>query len=77
MDALKARRDADGFKQSAVWVKQTDYDAGKLAAELGSTNASECPPDRDRLSWMLGYCEHLEIAAKSRANALAKQKARK
>ena len=72
--ALKERRITDGFKRSTVWIKQADYDAGKLAAELGSTNASECPTDRDRLSWMLGYCEHLDKAAKSRANALAKQK---
>jgi len=72
--ALKARREADGFKRSTVWIKQADYDAGKLAAELGSTNASECPTERDRLSWMLGYCEHLDKAATSRAEALAKQK---
>jgi len=72
--ALKARRIADGFKRSTVWIKQADYDAGTLAAELGSTNASECPTDRDRLSWMLGYCEHLDKAAKSRAEALASQK---
>ena len=72
--AFKARREADGFKRSTVWIKKEDYDAGKLAAELGSTNASECPTERDRLSWMLGYCETLENAAKSRADALAKQK---
>ena len=72
--ALKARREANGFKRSTVWIKTADYDAGKLAAELGSTNASECPTGRDRLSWMLGYCEHLEKAAKSRADALAKRK---
>lgn len=68
--ALKARRESAGFKRSTVWIKQADYDAGKLAAELGSTNASECPADRDRLSWMLGYCEHLDRAAKARENAL-------
>ena len=72
--ALKARRQADGFKRSTVWIKQADYDAGKLAAELGSTNASDCPTDRDRLSWMLGYCEQLEKAAKGRAAALATRK---
>lgn len=65
--AFKARREAEGFKRSTVWLKQADYDAGKLAAELGSTNASDCPPDRDRLSWMLGYCEELERAAAARA----------
>lgn len=75
--AFKARREADGFKRSTVWIKQADYDAGKLAAELGSTNASECPTERDRLSWMLGYCEILDNAAKSRADALAKQKGEK
>ena len=74
---FKARREADGFKRTTVWIKQADYDAGKLAAELGSTNASECPQDRDRLSWMLGYCEHLDKAATSRAEALAKQKGAK
>ena len=63
-----------GFKTKTVWIKQADYDAGKLAAELGSTNASDCPAERDRLSWMLGYCEHLEKAAKGRADALAKRK---
>jgi len=72
--ALKARRIADGLKRSTVWIKNADYDAGNLAAELGSTNASECPTDRDRLSWMLGYCEHLDKAAKSRAEALERQK---
>lgn len=72
--ALKARREADGFKRSTVWIKQADYDAGKLAAELGSTNASDCPENRDRLSWMLGYCEHLDRAAKGRAEAEAKRK---
>ena len=72
--ALKARREADGFKRSTVWIKQADYDAGKLAAELGSTNASDCPTSCDRLSWMLGYCEHLDKAAKSRADALLRQK---
>lgn len=70
---LKTRRLAAGFKRSTVWIKQADYDAGKLAAELGSTNASDCPTDRDRLSWMLGYCEHLDKAAKSRAAAIAKR----
>jgi hypothetical protein len=64
----------EGFKSVTVWLKQADYDAGKLAAELGSTNASDCPTERDRLSWMLGYCEQLEKAAKSRADALAKRK---
>ena len=72
--ALKARRQEAGFKRTTVWIKQADYDAGKLAAELGSTTASDCPQDADRLSWMLGYCEHLDKAAKSRADALAKQK---
>ena len=71
--ALKTRREAEGFKRSTVWIKQADYDAGKLAAELGSTNASDCPTSRDRLSWMLGYCEHLDKAAKSRADALLRQ----
>ena len=75
--ALKARREADGYKRSTVWIKTADYDAGKLAAELGSTNASDCPVDRDRLSWMLGYCEHLDKAAMSRADALARQKGAK
>ena len=75
--AFKARREANGFKRSTVWIKQADYDAGKLAAELGSTNASECPTERDRLSWMLGYCEHLDNAATGRARALAKQKGAK
>lgn len=72
--ALKARREADGFKRSTVWIKKADYDAGKLAAEFGSTNASDAPEGLDRLSWMLGYCEHLERVAKSRAEAQAKQK---
>ncbi len=71
---FKARRLADGFKRTTVWIKQADYDAGKFAAELGSTNASDCPADRDRLSWMLGYCEHLDRAAASRAEAEAKRK---
>ena len=68
--ALKARREADGYKRSTVWIKQADYDAGKIAAEFGSTNASDCPKGRDRLSWMLGYCETLEKAAKARESAL-------
>ncbi len=72
--ALKARREADGYKRSTVWIKQADYDAGKIAAEFGSTNASDCPQDRDRLSWMLGYCEELERVATARAEHLAKQK---
>ena len=72
--ALKARREADGFKRSTVWIKQADYDAGKLAAELGSTNASECPTNRDRLSWMLGHCEHLDKATRSLEDALKRKK---
>lgn len=72
--ALKARRQEAGFKRTTVWIKQADYDAGKLAAELGSTNASDCPTSADRLSWMLGYCDHLEKAAKARETALAKRK---
>jgi len=71
--ALKARRQEAGFKRTTVWIKQADYDAGKLAAELGSTNASDCPQDADRLSWMLGCCEHLEKAAKAREIARMKQ----
>lgn len=71
--ALKARRKAEGFKRSTVWIKTADYEAGKLAAELGSTNASDCPPDRDRLSWMLGYCEELERFNRTRAEHLAKE----
>ena len=74
---LKTRRLAAGFKRTTVWIKHDDYDAGKLAAELGSTNASDCPANRDRLSWMLGYCEHLDKAAKSRADALLRQKRRR
>lgn len=57
---LKARREAEGYKRTTVWVRQIDYDAGIEAAELGSTNASDCPPGRDRLSWMMGYCAALE-----------------
>lgn len=72
--ALKARREADGFKRTTVWIKQADYEAGRNAAGFGSTNASDCPAGRDRLSWMLGYCETLEEAAKARETALAKRK---
>lgn len=72
--ALKARREADGFKRTTVWIKQADYEAGRNAAGFGSTTASECPTGRDRLSWMLGYCETLEKAAKARADALATKK---
>lgn len=71
--ALKARREAAGFKRTTVWIKQADYEAGRNAAGFGSTNASDCPPGRDRLSWMLGYCETLEKAAQARTAALAKQ----
>ncbi len=72
--ALKARREAEGFKRSTVWIKTADYEAGKYAAEMGSTNASDCPIDRHRLSWMMGYCEHLDKAAKSKIDALTRQK---
>jgi aminoglycoside phosphotransferase len=65
--AHKARREEQGFKRSTIWIRQADYDAGYLAAQLGSTNASECPADRDRLSWMLGYCAELDRVAKAKA----------
>lgn len=58
--AYKARKREEGFQQKTVWVRKADFEAGILAAELGSTNASECPERYDRLSWMLGYCEALE-----------------
>lgn len=70
--ALKIRREAAGFKRTTVWIHQPSFDAGKLAAELGSTNASGCPPEHDRMSWMLGYCEHLDKAAMAREAAQAK-----
>ena len=72
--ALKARREAAGFKRTTVWIKQADYEAGRNAAGFGSTTASDCPKGRDRLSWMLGYCETLEKAAKAREKALEQQK---
>lgn len=72
--ALKARREAEGYKRTTVWIKQDDYKAGQIAAAFGNTNASDCPTGRDRLSWMLGYCETLEKAATARAEALEKQK---
>lgn len=61
---FRARREAEGYKRTTVWVKQADYDAGSEAAKLGSTNASDCPSKRDRLSWMMGYCAELDRAAK-------------
>lgn len=64
--AYKARREAQGFKRSTVWIKQADYERGIHDAELGSTNASHPPPGVDRLSWMLGYCEVLEQAEEAR-----------
>lgn len=70
---FKARKLAEGYKRSTVWLKQADYDAGLLAAQLGSTNASDCPPDRDRLSWMLGYCAELDRAAAAKAAHTAKR----
>ena len=41
--ALKARRESAGFKRSTVWIKQADYDAGKLAAELGAQTPANAP----------------------------------
>jgi len=70
---FKERQRAAGFAQKTVWVRKADYDAGKLAAELGSTNASDCPPDRDRLSWMLGYCEELNRFQRALADHKAKE----
>jgi len=58
--AYKDRKRKAGFQQKTLWVRADDFAAGVLAAELGSTNASQCPEKYDRLSWMLGYCEALE-----------------
>lgn len=71
---FKARKIAEGFKRSTVWIKQDDFLDGRTAAEFGSTNASDCPEGADRLSWMLGYCEELERVATARAEHLAKRK---
>jgi hypothetical protein len=73
--ALKARRESDGLKRLTVWIKQADFEAGQLAAELNSTNASECPLNRDRLSWMLGYCKHLEKANAHHRNVQSEKEA--
>lgn len=59
----KARKEADGFKRSTVWIRQADFERGIKDAQLGSTNASHPPADVDRLSWVLGYCEEMERAA--------------
>lgn len=58
--AYKDRKREAGFKQKTIWIRAADYRAGTIAAELGSTNASQCPEQYDRLSWTLGYCEALE-----------------
>ena len=66
---FKQRRHADGYKRATVWIRQTDYERGMSAAEFGSTNASDCPNDADRLSWMLGYCTVLDRRAEARTRA--------
>lgn len=53
--ALKARREAEGYKRTTVWVKQADYDAGVNAAQLGSGTIRDYPDGCDVFSWMLGY----------------------
>lgn len=64
--AYKERKRKDGFQQKTVWVRAADFQAGILAAQLGSTNASQCPEQYDRLSWMLGYCEAMEKTTRGR-----------
>lgn len=53
-------RRTEGFSPLTVWVKMDDYRAGYDAAQLGSTNASSCPSERDRVSWTMGYCAWLD-----------------
>jgi len=64
--AYKARKREAGFQQKTVWIRAADFQAGILAAELGSANASQCPEQYDRLSWMLGYCEAMEKTTRGR-----------
>ncbi len=75
--AWKERQRAAGFVMKTVWVRKADFDAGQRTAEIGNSSADDCPPGFDRASWMLGYCEHLDKAAKSRADAEAKRKGAK
>lgn len=63
----------DGWQRRAWWIHRADWEAGREAAQLGSTTASDCPPGRDRMSWTIGYAEWLAECDKARA---AKEAAR-
>lgn len=78
--ALKARREAAGYKRSTVWIHQASYDAGVSAAQLGSGTIRDFPHDCiDVNSWVLGYAteitkhEQLLRAAHTRQGAIKKQ----
>lgn len=58
--ALKARREALGFKRSTVWIHQASYDQGVNAAQLGSGTIRDFPADcPDVQSWVLGYATEI------------------
>ena len=52
--AFKERMRATGFKQVALWIHQTDFEAGAIAAKSGKNPLS--PPDCISVeSWQSGY----------------------
>ena len=52
--AFKERMRAAGFKQIALWIHQTDFEAGAKAAKSGQDPLS--PPDCFSVeSWQSGY----------------------
>ena len=58
--ALKARREADGYKRSTIWIHQASYDQGVNAAQLGSSTITDFPVDvEDVQSWVLGYATEI------------------
>ena len=58
--ALKARREAAGYKRTTLWVHQKSYDRGVDAAQLGSGTIRDFPVDvADVQSWTLGYATEI------------------
>ena len=58
--AFKARRLAEGWARTTVWVKTADFVTGRQAA-LSRDDPADMPDGVDRASWGLGYAEGARI----------------
>lgn len=55
----RANKEAEGFRQVALWIHRESEQAGAAAAAKGEPCAPEQPP-RDLVSWVVGWVREKE-----------------